>query len=122
MVDKMWRVAVMVTDESRREDLVKRMEAGGHCHVVVSAAAEDTAVALLREARPELVLLWLDSPLVEAMDVVLRVVDACPYAKLWLVGDSPTEMYAPLARRWGAAGYIHWRDVEAWVQDLMHRR
>ena len=60
----MWRVAVMVTDESRREDLVKRIEAGGHCQIVVSAAAKATAVALLREDRPELVLLWQDSPLV----------------------------------------------------------
>ena len=121
-MDKTWRVGVMVTDESRREDLVKCIGTGGHCQIVVSAAAEDTAVTLLREARPELVLLWLDSPLVEAMDVGLRAVDACPYAKLWLVGDSPSETYASLARRWGAAGYVHWQDLETWVQDLMHRR
>ena len=107
------RVAVVGGDRSRREDLTRRMGTDNRCQVVASVPADRAAVTLVQEEQPDLVLVWLESPLVEAMDLVHRIVEACLWAEVWLVGDSPSGTYTPLARRWGAAKYIHWQALEA---------
>jgi DNA-binding NarL/FixJ family response regulator len=115
------RVAVVGGDRPRQEDLARRIRAGNRCQVVASVSADRAAVALVQEEQPDLVLVWLESPLVEAMDIVQRIAEVCPRTEVWLVGDSPTEAYSPLARRWGAAGYLHWQDVEARVRNVSTR-
>ena len=112
------RVAVVGGGRSRRESLADRVQASGRCQVVASTPAGRTAVARVQEMQPDLVLVWLDSPMVEVMELVQRIVDACPYAAVWLVGNGPSEAYAPLARRWGAEKYVTWREMEAQVQNL----
>jgi DNA-binding NarL/FixJ family response regulator len=105
------RVAIVGGKRSQRESLARRMEAGNDCQVVVSVPAGRRAVALVRVAQPDLVLVWLDSPMVEALDVVQHIVEICPKAGVWLTGDMPTETYTPLAQRWGAQGYLDWEDL-----------
>ena len=112
------RVAVVGGSRSRRESLAGRVQATGRCQVVASTSAGSRAVDLVLEMQPDLVLVWMDSPMVEVMDLVQRIVETCPYAAVWLVGDGPIEVYDPLARRWGAEKYVTWREMGAQVQNL----
>ena len=109
------RVAVVGGNRSQQEGLIRHIEAANRCQVVVRIPASRAAVTLVREAQPDLVLAWLDSPMVEVMDLVQRIVETCSRAEVWLVGDSPPGTYVPLAQRWGAAGYLHWQALEAQV-------
>jgi len=106
------RVAVVGGNEFQRADLVRQVRAGNDCLVLFNGPADRSAMALVREAQPDLVLVWLDSPVIEAMGLVRNVMEVCREAKVWLVGNAPTETYTPLARRWGAAGYLHWQSLE----------
>jgi DNA-binding NarL/FixJ family response regulator len=112
------RVAIVGGDRSYQEDLARRIGTGNRCQVVATIPAGRAAVTLVQEEQPDLVLVWLESPLVEAMDIVQRIAEVCPRTEVWLVGNSPTEAYTSLARRWGAAGYLHWQDMEARVRNM----
>lgn len=118
LMEKRRRVAVVGGTRFQRESLTRRMGTEGDYQVVVSVPAERAAAALVQEPPPDLVLVWLDSPIVEAMDVVHCVVEIWPQAEVWLVGDSPSGTYTPLAQRWGASGYFHWQSLEIQVQDV----
>jgi len=118
LMEKRRRVAVVGGTRFQRESLTRQIGTEGDYQVVVSVPAERAAATLVQETCPDLVLVWLDSPIVEAMDVVRGVVEIWPQAEVWLVGDSPSGTYTPLAQRWGASGYLHWQSLEAHVQNL----
>jgi hypothetical protein len=118
-MEKHLRVAILGGSSSQRDDLAGRIQTGSRCQVVVSVPLRKATVPLIQEAQPALVFAWLELPMVEVMDLVQRVIDVCPRAAVWLVGDSPPGTYTPLAQRWGAIGYLHWQSLEAQLEDLI---
>ncbi|HEX2056996.1 MAG TPA: response regulator transcription factor [Actinomycetota bacterium] len=100
-------IKVLIVDDHPvwRDGVQADLEAAGHS-VVGEAADGREAIALARDAMPEVVLMDLQLPHVSGVDATRRIVEESPHVKVLVLSASAEEKDVLEAVKAGAAGYL----------------
>lgn len=100
-------IKVLIVDDHPvwRDGVQADLEAAGHT-VVGEAADGREAIALARDAMPEVVLMDLQLPHVSGVEATRRIVEESPHVKVLVLSASAEEKDVLEAVKAGAAGYL----------------
>jgi DNA-binding NarL/FixJ family response regulator len=103
---------VLIVDDHAGFRSMARMllEADGF-HVIGEAADGASALASIREVRPDLVLLDVQLPDLDGFEVLRRLAGAKDHPRVVLISSREASVYGPRVSQSGAAGYLHKPDL-----------
>jgi len=111
-------VKIVVADDHDiiREGIKRIIADNGEYTVVAEADSGDTALAAVREHKPDILLLDISMPERSGLDVIEQIHRASSRTKIIVVTMHRTPVYIDRAIRFGVQGYMHKENV---VADLL---
>lgn len=103
-----YTISLMLVDDHPilRDALRKVLEHGKVGRVVAEAADGEEAVRLGIKSKPDVVLMDIDLPIINGIEVTKRLIDASPTAKVLVVAASDEKSQVLEAVKAGASGYL----------------
>ena len=122
-LDQMPRV-LLVDDTPDVRALVRRaLERGGDLEVVAEVGDGSAGVAAAREHQPDVVLLDIAMPVMDGLEALPLIREACPRAKVIMLSGFGADQMIAQAMGSGAAGYIQkgrpMRELVTQVHELI---
>jgi DNA-binding NarL/FixJ family response regulator len=104
----MIRARVLLADDQElvRAGIRALLERSAEVEVVGETGDDEEALTLIREQRPDLVLLDITTPAASGLEILERVKKAFPSIRVIMLSAHESEEYALSARRSGAAGFL----------------
>ena len=82
------------------------LERSGDFEVVAEAENGKEAIELAREHQPDLVLLDISMPVLDGLEALPGIIEACEDAKVVMLSGFESARLAPTAMELGASGYL----------------
>ena len=82
------------------------LERSGHFEVIAEAENGAEAIALAQEHKPDLVLLDISMPVIDGLDALPRVLEACDRCRVVMLSGFDAGRLGPAAIELGAAAYL----------------
>jgi DNA-binding NarL/FixJ family response regulator len=82
------------------------LERSGEFEVVAEAENGKEAIELAREHQPDLVLLDVSMPVLDGLEALPDIIDACRDAKIVMLSGFESSRLGPTAMELGATGYL----------------
>lgn len=105
-----YRILIVDDHSMVREGLRLRISAFPELQVCGEADSEDSAVSLVKEHRPDLVIVDISLKSGHGIELIKRVKAVSPSSKMLVISGFQESLYAERALRAGALGYLNKQD------------
>jgi len=121
MTDNFSRAKILIVDDHAlvREGLRLRISAFSDLEVCGEAATEDEAVGLVKEMKPDLVVVDISLKSGHGIELIKRIKSIAPKVKMLVCSGFKESLYAERALRAGASGYLNKQDSGGRVIDAI---